>query len=150
DGVNIGISPASGVTPATVRISYSPVDFQNRRGTASIPIRVITSDGVNVAPTLPAATDPRSPVNVAQVFRVLINNHDGEQRGSVINVPGTLVDILADSVRDRYYVLRQDKNQVLIFNSVTNIQTATLRTGNYPTQMAITRDSKYLLTGSHP
>ena len=147
-GSKISISQSSGVTPATVRISYNPIDFQNQKGTTIIPVRVITSDGINVAPTLPAATDPRSPVNVAQVFRVLVNNHETDQRGSVINVPGTLVDILPDNARDRYYVLRQDKNQVLVFNAVTNVQTATLRTGNYPTQMAITRDGKYLLVGS--
>src|SRR4029079_10473710 len=147
-GSKISISQSSAVTPATVRISYSPLDFQNTRGTASIQVQVVTADGVNVDPTQPTLTNPALPINVAQVIRVLVNNHDTDQRGSVINVPGTLVGVLPDNGRDRYYVLRQDKNQVLVFNAVTNSQMATLRTGNLPTQLAMTRDGKYLLVGS--
>ena len=147
-GSKISISQSSAVTPATVRISYSPLDFQNTKGTANIQVQVVTADGVNVHPTQPMLTNPALPINVAQVIRVLVNNHDTDQRGSVISIPGTLVDILPDKDRDRYYVLRQDKNQVLVFNAVTNSQTATLRTGNVPTQMAMTRDGKYLLVGS--
>jgi uncharacterized protein (TIGR03437 family) len=147
-GAKISVSQSSAFTPATVRISYNPLDFQNQKGTVTISLLLTTVDGVNVAPTQPILTDPASPVNVAGVIRVLINNHDNDQRGSVVNVPGTLVDILADNSRDRYYVLRQDKNQVLVFNAVTNAQIAVLRTGNLPTQLAITRDSKYLLVGS--
>ena len=45
------------------------------------------------------ATAP-TPVNVAGVIRVLINNHDVDQRGSIIGVPGTLVDILPDNARE--------------------------------------------------
>jgi len=89
-GSKISISPTSGITPATIRVSFNPLDFQNQKGTVSIPIQVITSDGINVAPTLPAATDPRSPVNVAGILRVLVNNHDNDQRGSVVNVPGNV------------------------------------------------------------
>ena len=72
-------------------------------------------------------------MNLAADVRVLINNRAPEQRGTIVDVPGALVDVLADPGRDRFYVLRQDKNQVLVFDATTNQQIATLRTGNTPT-----------------
>jgi uncharacterized protein (TIGR03437 family) len=44
-------------------------------------------------------------------------------------------------------VLRQVKNEVLVFNAVNNTQTATLRTCTKPTGMAITFDQQNLLIG---
>jgi len=141
----VSISLTSTVTPARARISYDPTIFQNLKGTATIEVRLVTTEGVNV---LPESTDPRSSLNVAQIIRVLINNHDPDQRGALVSVPGKLVDIVSDALHDRYYVLRQDKNEVLVFNAATHVQITTLRTGVLPTQMAITRDGKYLLVGS--
>jgi len=46
------------------------------------------------------------------------------------------VDILADPHRERYYVLRQDRNLVLAFDARSHQQIGTMRTGNTPTQMA--------------
>jgi uncharacterized protein (TIGR03437 family) len=127
----ISVVPSAGVTPAKVRIYYDPVSFQNQLGTTAITVRL---------KSVLAA-------NIPQDIRVLINNHDSDQRGLVVDVPGRLVDILPDAVHDRYYVLRQDRNQVLVFDAGTNAQVATLRTSNTPTQMAITADGKYLLVG---
>src|SRR5207248_4576930 len=64
-----------------------------------------------------------------------------------LNVPGTLVDLLADPARDRYYVLRQQKNDVLVYDSRNNNLLATMRTSATPTQMTLTMDQKYLLVG---
>lgn len=86
-------------------------------------------------------------VNVPKSVRVLINSQDPSQRGSFIDIPGTLVDLAADPKRSVYYVLRQDKNQVLVFNAANNTQTATLRTCTTPTGMAITFDQQDLLIG---
>ena len=58
-----------------------------------------------------------------------------------------MVDLQADPKRNVYYVLRQDKNQVLVFNATNNTQTATLRTCTKPTSMAITFDQQDLLIG---
>lgn len=127
----ITISPSTGTTPATVRISVDPTAFQNQKGTVSATIDVQTSRGVN----LPSS------------IRVLINNKEPDQRGSSQNIPGKLVDLLADPVRDRFYVLRQDTNQVLVFDGSTQMQIATLKTANTPTQMAVTFDRRYLLVG---
>lgn len=127
----VSVFPSSGLTPAKVQISYDPVIFQNQKGTASVTVKLKSA----------------AAVNIPQDIRVLINNHDADQRGSFVNVPGRLVDVLPDPGHDRYYVLRQDRNQVLVFDAGTNLQTATLRTSNTPTQMAITGDGKYLLVG---
>jgi uncharacterized protein (TIGR03437 family) len=128
-----GISavPSQGVTPAKVRIYYNPSAFQNQRGTTAITLKLKS----------------QLAVNIPQDIRVLINNHDSDQRGLSVNVPGRLVDVVPDAVHDRYYILRQDRNQVLVFDAGTNSQIATLRTSNTPTQMAITTEGKYLLVG---
>jgi uncharacterized protein (TIGR03437 family) len=128
----ITISPASGTTPTMVRVSVDPAAFENRKGTVTATITVRSAAAVNLAPPI----------------RVLISSREPDQRGTVVNVPGRLVDILADPVRDRFYILRQDKNQVLVFEGGTYTQIATLRTGNTPTQMAISFDRRYLFVGN--
>ncbi|MCC6362901.1 MAG: hypothetical protein IT165_05215 [Bryobacterales bacterium] len=127
----VSVSPSSGVTPATVRINVDPNAFQNTKGTVAAFINIATARGVNI---------PR-PV------RVLINNREPDQRGTVVNVPGKLVDLLADPVRDRFYVLRQDTNQVYVYDGGTQTRIATLKTANTPTQLAITFDRRYLMVG---
>ena len=46
--------------------------------------------------------------------------------------PGELVDALADPARNRFYLLRQDTNQVLVYDATSYTLVATLRTGNTP------------------
>jgi uncharacterized protein (TIGR03437 family) len=65
----------------------------------------------------------------------------------VINLTGKLVDLVADPDQDRFFVLRQDRNEVLVFDGSTFTQTATLRTYNTPKSMAITFDRRFLLVG---
>ena len=129
-GVNI--FPSSGTTPAKVRIEVEPTVFQNQKGTTAIQLDIKSNSAINIP----------APV------RLLINTREPEQRGTIVNVPGKLVDVLADPLRSRVYVLRQDKNLVLVFDAVSFRQTAALRTGNTPTQMAITRDNRYLIVGN--
>jgi uncharacterized protein (TIGR03437 family) len=128
----VAISPASGVTPAVVQVAVNPSAFQNQHGTTAVQIAVRSAAAVNIPPPL----------------RVLVNNREPDQRGTLVNVPGKLVDILADPTQNRFFVLRQDKNQVLVFEAGGYTQVATLRTGNTPTQMAITFDRQYLLVGN--
>jgi len=127
----IRISPSSGTTPATVRVQIDPAAFADRNGTVTARIEIRSSAAVNV----PAAV------------RVLINGRNPDQRGSFWNVPGNLVDLLADPVRDRFYILRQDTFEVLVYDAASYQQVAALRTSNTPTQMALTFDRKYLLIG---
>ena len=128
----ISFSPSSGTTPAAVTVMVDPTAFQNQKGTVAATITIKST----------------SAVNQPKAIRALINMHDPDQRGTAVNVPGKLVDLLADPARNRFYVLRQDTDQVLVFSGDNYAQIATLRTGNTPTQMAITFDRRYLLIGA--
>ena len=123
-------SALSGVTPATIQVRIDPTQFANQTGT--------TVGSISISS--PAA------INVPQSVRLLVNTTQPDQRGNIIDMPGQLVDLLADPARDRFYVLRQDNNMVYVFDGNSN-QIATFRTGTTPTQMAITLDDNYLIVG---
>ncbi|MEZ5399554.1 MAG: hypothetical protein R2729_07775 [Bryobacteraceae bacterium] len=127
----IRLSPSSGVTPATVRVTVDPNAFQNLKGTVTASITIQSSGSVSVA----------KPV------RVLINNREPDQRGTVVNVAGEVVDLLPDPVRDRFYLLRKDTNEVLVYGGESYSLQAKLKTANGPTQLAVTFDQRYLLVG---
>lgn len=128
----ITLVPASGVTPATVRVTVDPASFAGTKGTTTALLNLRSGPAVNLP----------------EPIRLLINNREPDQRGTFVNVPGQLVDVLADPVRDRFYILRQSTNEVLVFNAVNYTQVTAFRTPNTPTQMAITFDQRYLLVGS--
>jgi uncharacterized protein (TIGR03437 family) len=131
-GINgVTISPSSGTTPATVQISVNPSVFLSQNGTIAVPLTISSVSAINLPPPV----------------RLLINNSTPYQRGTIVDIPGTLTDIMADPIRSRFYVVRQDKNLVLVFDSTTYQQIAALRTSTTPTQMAITYDQNYLLVG---
>lgn len=125
----VSVSPSSGTTPATIRISVDPGVYAANRGTVrgSLTIRSVGA------------------INQVNPVRVLINNREPDQRGLTVNVPGRLVDVLADPARERFYVLRQDTNEVLVFDGNTYGLVTRLKTGNTPMQMAITFDRRWLL-----
>ena len=127
----IYLSQSAGTTPATITVSVDPAVFQNQTGTVTASISIASSLAINVP-------DP---------IRVLINSQGPEQRGAFVDLPGTLVDVLADPVRNRFYVLRQDQDEVYVFDSTGQNQIAVLRTSNTPTSMAITLDTNWLLVG---
>ena len=131
DTAGLSVNPSSGVTPAIVTVSVDPNVFASQTGTVIAHLKLQSAQAVNVP----------NPV------RVLINSHQPAQRGTFVDIPGTLVDLLPDPSRSRFYILRQDKNQVLVFNSSNNTLITTLRTGNTPMGMAITFDGNYLLVG---
>ena len=128
----VTVSPATGVTPASVKVLVDPNAFQSQNGTSIATLTLQSAKAVNLPPTV----------------RVLINSKQPDQRGTVVNIPGNLIDLLADPTRDRFYVIRQDRNQVLVFNGSNYTQIAALRTGNLPSTMAITFDRRYLLVGN--
>jgi uncharacterized protein (TIGR03437 family) len=127
----ISISPSSGVTPANVTVSVDPNTFAAQKGTVAAYLNIASSASIDLPPAI----------------RVLINSQDPSQRGTFVNVPGKVVDLLADPKRNVYYVLRQDKNQVLVYNGSNNTLTAKLRTCTTPKGMAITFDQQNLLVG---
>jgi uncharacterized protein (TIGR03437 family) len=119
------------VTPATVQVRIDPSAFQNQSGTVTGLLNISSFSAINLPPPV----------------RLLINNRNPDQRGTVVNIPGTLTDLLADPDRNRFYVVRQDTNQVYVYDSNTFAQIATLRTSSTPTQMAISFDRKRLIVG---
>ncbi|HWB84087.1 MAG TPA: hypothetical protein VG675_08105 [Bryobacteraceae bacterium] len=131
DLAGVTISPSSGQTPATVQVQVDLAAFQNRRGTVVGSLTLSSPQAVNLSPAV----------------RILINTHRPDQRGTITDVPGKLAGVLADPQRDRFYILRQDRNQVLVFDGTGFSQIATLRTGATPTSVAMTFDRKYLLIG---
>ncbi|MFN7545114.1 MAG: hypothetical protein ACK5TN_20235 [Acidobacteriota bacterium] len=128
----IRVEPTSGVTPAVITVSVDPLAFSNTRGTTARTLTINSTGSILVSSSL----------------RLLINSREPDQRGTSVNVPGRLIDILADPTRDRFFIIRQDNNSVLVFDGSTYQQLATLRTGNTPTQMAISFDRRSLLVGS--
>lgn len=129
-GVRLSVS--EGTTPALVEVQVDPAAFQNLRGTQVAELRIM-------GPTA---------VNLVKPLRLVINVQEPDQRGTSVNVPGRLVDLVADPQRSRFFVLRQDRNEVLVFDGGNYRQIAALRTGNTPTSMAITFDRRYLLVGN--
>jgi len=129
----VTISPGAGRTPATVQISIDPTVFTSTGGTTTVTL------------TLSSATA----INQPKPLRLLVNNPDLNQRGTIVDVPGQLTDILPDLARSRFYILRQDKNQVLVYDSGTTKLITTLRTGTTPSSMAFTIDNKYLLVANN-
>jgi uncharacterized protein (TIGR03437 family) len=132
DTAGVSVSPSAAVTPAVVTVSVDPSAFLGQTGTVQAHLNIQSGAAVNVIPSV----------------RVLVNNAAPNQVGSFIDVPGTLTDILADPVLNQFYVLRSDKNEVLVFDGSNYSQIATLPTGNEPTTMAISFDQQYLLVGN--
>jgi len=132
DTAGVSVSPRVGVTPAVVTVSVDPTAFINQTGTVAATLAVQSAAAVNVIPSV----------------RVLVNNAGPNQVGSFIDIPGTLTDIVADPVRNQFFVTRSDKNEVLAFDGTNYSQIATLPTGNQPTTMAISFDQQYLLVGN--
>lgn len=128
----VAVGPLSGVTPAKVKVAVDPNLFQEYRGTVAGLIEINSRAAVNIPPPV----------------RVLVNNREPDQRGTIVNVPGPLVDLLADPARNRYYILRQDRNEVQVIDAANYNHVATFRTGNTPTQMAITYDRRLMLVGN--
>jgi uncharacterized protein (TIGR03437 family) len=128
----VTVEPLVGLTPATIRVTVDPLTFSSNRGTVSRNLDITSEDSI---------------FTTTQV-RLLINSREPDQRGTSVNVSGKLVDVLADPTRNRFFILRQDTNSVLVFDGSTYQQTGTLRTGNTPTQMAISFDKRFLLVGN--
>ena len=127
----VTISPSSGVTPANVQVRVDPTTFQNQNGTLSVALTLNSVTAVNLPPPV----------------RLLINNRNPDQRGTFVDLPGYLTDLLADPIRNRFYIVAQDTDQVLVFDSTSYTQIAALKTSATPTQISLTLDRKYLIIG---
>jgi uncharacterized protein (TIGR03437 family) len=128
----VTVSPSGGVTPAVVTVSVDPSAFLNQTGTVAATLAIQSGAAINVTPSV----------------RVLVNDAAPNQAGSFIDIPGTLTDIVADPKRNQFFVVRSDKNEVLVYSGTNYSQIATLRTGNQPSTMAVSFDQQYLLVGN--
>ncbi len=131
DNPAVQVSPSRGTTPATVRLMASMGAFSGAKGTSGAVLTIRSSAAINHIATVP----------------VLVNSKEPDQRGSIIPIAGKPVDILADPNRDRFFVLRQDTNEVLVFDGNNFTQVAALPTFNTPKSMTITFDRRWLLIG---
>jgi uncharacterized protein (TIGR03437 family) len=129
DTPGVRVSPTVGTAPATVRVSVDPSAFSSQKGTAIANLKIESSRAVN---------------QIASV-RVMVNSKEPDQRGSMVPVGGKIVDLIADPQRDRFFLLRQDTNEVLVYDGATLTETARLRTYNTPMSMTITFDRRWLL-----
>jgi uncharacterized protein (TIGR03437 family) len=127
----VSVSPKTGTTPAVITVRVDPNAFSDQKGTAATQLS-FTSTGA---------------VNLPNPVRVLVNSREPNQRGTIIDIPGTLVDMISHPAKDEFYVLRQDLNQVLVFNGSNNTLKTTLRTCTKPMSMTITWDRTKLLVG---
>jgi uncharacterized protein (TIGR03437 family) len=127
----ITVSPASGITPATITVSVDPNFFATQKGTSVASIAISSGTAVNLPPSI----------------RVLINSMDPVQRGTFVNVPGKIVDLAVDSKRGVYYVMRQDRNQIQVYNASNQTLKTTLRTCTKPMGMAMSFDQRNMLVG---
>lgn len=132
DTTGVSVSPSSGVTPAVVTVSVNPSAFGSQTGTVAAHLAIQSGSAINVIPSV----------------RVLVNNAGPNQMGSFVDIPGTLTDIVADPSRSQFYVIRSDKNEVLVYDGKNYSQLAALPTGNQPTTMAVSFDQQYLLVGN--
>lgn len=127
----VTVSASSPTTPALVTITVDRAVFRGTPGTIEVPITITSPTAVNVIPPV----------------KLHINVREPDQRGAIFGVPGDLVDILPDPVRNRFYVLRQDTNEVQVYDGGTFQLIGTLRTGATPRTMALTSDNRFLLVG---
>src|SRR6185437_9429789 len=125
----VTVSPLHGTAPATITVTVDPQGVGSTSGTVAVPLKITSSAAVNI------------PASV----RLLVSSPDQDQRGAVVNVPGNLTDILADMPRNRFYVLRQDKNEVIVFDGATNREITALRTGTNPAHMSLSADGGSLI-----
>jgi uncharacterized protein (TIGR03437 family) len=132
DTPGVSVSPSAGVTPAVLTVSADPAAFAGVTGTVIAHLNIQSGAAINVIPSV----------------RVLVNDAGPNQVGSFIDIPGNLTDILPDPVRSQFYVVRSDKNEVLVYDGTNYSQIAALPTGNQPTTMAISFDQQYLLVGN--
>jgi uncharacterized protein (TIGR03437 family) len=127
----VTISPASGMTPATVTVTVDPSQFETE-GTTAVSLNITSV----------------SAVNIPSAVRLLVSNPDEYQRGTVVDVPGTLTDIMADAARNRFYILRRDLNEFEVFDGNSNQLIVALRTNTSPMFMTMTTDGNYALVAN--
>ena len=124
----ISFEPSQGQTPAEVQVTVAPSAVGNAQGTAEFLVGIETDA-----------------VNIPNTSRLFVNVRDLDQKGIFHEMHGRFVDIVADPVRSRFYVLDQKSFLVHMFDSDTFRLLGSFRTGNTPTWMTIGNLGKFLI-----
>ena len=66
----------------------------------------------------------------------------------MVDVPGILTDIMPDPARNRFYILRQDLNELLDIRRHHQPEIVALRTDTTPNMMTMSNDGNYLLVAN--
>src|SRR5439155_11445827 len=112
-----------GVAPANLQVTFDP------RSTLTAVIRATSQ--ANVILTSPEA------INIEPTVSVNLNFRDVDQRGTIVAVNGTLVDILADANRSRVYIADSLNSQILVFDTARQGFLSPVEVGAQPKSMAL-------------
>jgi uncharacterized protein (TIGR03437 family) len=93
-------------------------------------------------------------INIPPRVRVFQNNRNAEDRGNVMQVPvgisnsEGLIEMLADTARQRLYITNSGLNRVEVFDMKTQSFMAPIKVGQLPHSMAFGNDGSTLYVGS--
>jgi uncharacterized protein (TIGR03437 family) len=127
----IRFQPSTGTTPADVKVTVDVGALGPVQGATTIPIQIST-DAVNI---------PQPAFIVANIKAV-------DQRGTLVPANGRFMEVVGDPFRDRYYAIDQDNFEIVVFDSTDNRVIGRLRTGNTPTQGAVSRSGERLFVAN--
>lgn len=127
----VNFEPHDGVTPAVIKVTVDPGLIGPVQGTTTIPVKIETNS-----------------VNVSQSANVITNVKDVDQRGTLHPTPGHLIQVLGDKFRDRFYVLDAQNFKVYVYDSKTMTKIKEFRTGNSPSWMTLSQDTRYLIVAN--
>jgi uncharacterized protein (TIGR03437 family) len=127
----IRFQPSTGTTPADVKVTLDVGALGPVQGATTIPIQIST-DAVNI---------PQPAFIVANIKAV-------DQRGTLVPANGRFMEVVGDPFRDRYYAIDQDNFEIVVFDSNEHRVLGRLRTGNTPTQGAVSRSGERLFVAN--
>ncbi len=127
----IRFQPSTGTTPADVKVTIDVGALGPVQGATTIPI-LISTDAVNI---------PQPAYVVANIQAV-------DQRGTLLPAAGRFMEVVGDPYRDRFYAIDQDNFEIVVYDSTDNRVIGRLRTGNTPTEGAVSRSGERLFVAN--
>jgi len=147
----VTVTPSSGTAPATVTVTVDVAGSFNlakTQGTTHGQLQFFSASAVNEVGLAPKTATGQLPGNLIGAIQIDINVKDADQRGTLMPIPGKLVDVVADPLRDQFYAIEQTHHQVMAFSNSDLRLLGTFRTGNTPNWMGFTPDGRYLLVAN--
>jgi uncharacterized protein (TIGR03437 family) len=128
------LSSSSGIAPATLTITMDPRSATTTVTPSTVvsTVQLISTQAVNIEPTI----------------TVNLNFRDVDQIGTIIAKSGSLVDIVADSSRNRVYLADALNNQIQIFDANQQAFLPPIDVGAAPHSMAMVGTSTLVVANS--